>query len=92
MSEASIILQNANEKLFVTLKTSNKSKKFDTMTIMMTNTTSLEEQIIKISKILKTPVDSVKEKDNQIAYLMSKVDEMFEKAPISTEKFQTQNQ
>ena len=35
----------------------------DVMSVMMTNTTSLEEQVAKMSKILEALTDSIKEKD-----------------------------
>ncbi|KAJ9145663.1 hypothetical protein P3X46_028020 [Hevea brasiliensis] len=63
-------------------------KPIDTMTIMITNTVSLEEQITKMSKLLETLVDSVKEKDNQIAYLMNKVERITQKGPMVTKELQ----
>lgn len=57
-------IQNSSEKSSVTVETSDKSKEYDTMTIMMINTISLEEQITKMGKLLEMLVDSIKEKDN----------------------------
>lgn len=44
-----------------------------------------------MGKFLKMLVDSMKEKDNQNAYLMSKVDGLTEKEPMAIKEPQTQS-
>ena len=51
----------------------------DVMNVMTTSATSLEEQVAKMSKILETLSESIKQKDDQIAFLMKKVDNLTEK-------------
>lgn len=87
MFQAPPALQDADEKSSASIEIFDKSKELDTMSFMITNTTSLDEQIAKMSKLLETLVDLVKEKDNQIAYLMSEVDGLIKKGPIATKEF-----
>lgn len=61
------------------------------MTVMITNITSLEERTAKVSKLLETLVDSVKEK-GIICLFDNKVDGLTEKEPIAIKEPQTQSQ
>ena len=58
---------------------------FNVMSIMLTNTTSLEEQVAKMSKIVEALTNSIKEKDDKFTSLMKKVDGLTEKRDVVTD-------
>ena len=55
-----------------------------TMSIMMTNTTSMEEQVDNLIKMVEELTKSSTEKDTQIASLTSKLENTAGKVPINT--------
>ena len=56
------------------------------MTVMMTSSTSLEEQIALPTKSMKILAASIKEKDEQIAFMMNKIAMLTKKGSDTSEQ------
>jgi len=56
----------------------SKALGFDTMSVMTIGTTSLEDQVANLTKLVKGFSTSLKEKDHEIAKLMNKLESLNE--------------
>ena len=64
----------------------NKASSSSTMSVMMTETTSLEDQVANLTKLVEGLSTSLKAKDHEIAKLMNKLESMNEGGQTSTTK------
>lgn len=61
------------------------------MNVMTTNTTSLEKHVPSLEKAVESLTTSLKEKDDQMAFMMKRILDLTRKRPIN-EKVQYENQ
>jgi len=64
----------------------SKASGFGTMSVMMIETTSLEDQVTNLTKLVEGLSTSLKEKDHEIAKLMNKLESMNEGGQTSATK------
>ncbi|KAL9384216.1 hypothetical protein Peur_024539 [Populus x canadensis] len=64
----------------------SKASGFGTMSVMMTETTSLEDQVANLTKLVEGFSTSLKAKDHEIAKLMNKLESLNEGGQTSTTK------
>uniref|UniRef100_A0A6N2MMH1 Retrotransposon gag domain-containing protein n=1 Tax=Salix viminalis TaxID=40686 RepID=A0A6N2MMH1_SALVM len=64
----------------------NKASGSSTMSVMMTETTSLEDQVANLAKLVEGLSTSLKAKDHEIAKLMNKLESLNERGQTSTNK------
>jgi uncharacterized coiled-coil protein SlyX len=64
----------------------SKALGFGTMLVMTTGTTSLEDQVANLTKLVKGLSTSLKAKDHEIAKLMNKLESLNEGGQTSTTK------
>ncbi|KAG5224334.1 hypothetical protein IMY05_019G0057600 [Salix suchowensis] len=64
----------------------NKASGSSTMSVMMTETTSLEDQVANLTKLIEGLSTSLKAKDREIAKLMNKLESLNERGQTSTNK------
>uniref|UniRef100_A0A6N2MGP5 Retrotransposon gag domain-containing protein n=1 Tax=Salix viminalis TaxID=40686 RepID=A0A6N2MGP5_SALVM len=64
----------------------NKASGSSTMSVMMTETTSLEDQVANLTKLVEGLSTSLKAKDHEIAKLMNKLESLNERGQTSTNK------
>jgi len=62
----------------------SKASGFGTMSVMMTETTSLEDQVANLTKLVEGFSTSLKAKDHEIAKLMNKLESLNERGQTST--------
>uniref|UniRef100_A0A6N2MI02 Retrotransposon gag domain-containing protein n=1 Tax=Salix viminalis TaxID=40686 RepID=A0A6N2MI02_SALVM len=64
----------------------NKASGSSTMSVMMTETTSLEDQVANLQQLVEGLSTSLKAKDHEIAKLMNKLESLNERGQTSTNK------
>jgi len=64
----------------------SKDSGFGTMLVMTTETTSLEDQVVNLTKLINRLSTSLEEKDQEITKLMNKLESMNERDQISVIK------
>jgi len=62
----------------------SKASSFGAMSVMMTETTSLEDQVANLTKLVEGFSTSLKAKDHEIAKLMNKLESLNERGQTST--------